>query len=208
MNGDRLPWEIHPALTESRLRYVARTIRDVRQKLMVEVYAPDQGDDRWSMGCMAYRRQCFALSKASEAGESADWLGVVDDNGLRFIFSIGGVPLRFYAGEADKRPPNNTLTVHAPELEARQLSLFSEQDESKKVLRLIIAVDAEGLVEKITFVQINEAGDLFDPFEIPLEGPVVLPISGGPEPIELEPPRVAPRRKVGDEEAEERGESA
>jgi hypothetical protein len=208
MNGNRLPWEIHPALTEPRLRFVARVIRDVRQKLMIDVFAPDQGDDRWSMGCMAYRRQCFALSKASETGPSADWLGVVDGNGLRFIFSLGGVPLRFYAGDSDKRPPNNTLTVHAPELEARQLSLFSEQDESEKVLRLIVEIDGEGLVEKITFVQITEAGDIFDPFEIPLEGPAVLPLSGGPKPVELEPLRVAPRRKADDEKSEQRGQSA
>lgn len=208
MNGDHLPWDIHPALTEPRLRFVARMIRDVRQKLMATVFAPDEGDDRWSMGCVAYRRQCYALAKASETGPSAEWLGVVDENGLRFIFSIGGVPLRFYAGDAEKRPPNNTLRVHTPELEARQLSLFSEQDESEKVLRLIVEIDGEGLVEKITFVQINEAGDLFDPYEIPLGGPAVLPFSRGPQAVELDAPHVAPRRKVDEVGTERPGQSA
>lgn len=194
MNGDRLPWEIHPALTEPRLRLVARIIRDVRQDLMANVYNPDKGDDRWNMGCMAYRRQCHAIATASETAE-ADWLGILDDNGLRFIFSIEGVPLRFYSGDAEKRPPGNTLRVHAPELHARQLSLFSEQDESEKVLRLIIEVDVEGLVEKITFVQINESGEVFDPYEIPLTGPVVLPMPTKAQPVELDPPMVAARRK-------------
>src|SRR5690349_13440733 len=125
MNSDLQPWDVHPGLTAERLSHVARTIRQVRAETLA-LHDPANGDSAWSLGCRAYSRTCHGIRKSSEDPACSDWLSIVDQTGLHFVFAIGGVPLRFYKTEdAEEEIAPRTLRRFFPELRAQQLAFFA-----------------------------------------------------------------------------------
>ena len=60
------PLEIHPELTDTRLRVIGRIIRDTRHQAVARVYDATRGDSAWGIGCVVYERTCFALATAAQ----------------------------------------------------------------------------------------------------------------------------------------------
>lgn len=101
------PWEFHPDLTPDRLIEIADVLRNARDGVL-ELHDEEHGDDSWSLGCRAYAWSRNQIVTAADEGRF-DWL-TIDDRGIRFIFRIGLVPIRFFRGEADE-PHDRTLRI-------------------------------------------------------------------------------------------------
>ena len=112
-----LPWDIHPALTEDRLRFCARLLANARRDA-VRMASPEMGDDSWSVGCRAYAFGKQRLQRTADA-RTCNWLAVLDGS-HHFVFLIQDVPVRFFRGGADEP---TTRTLRRQVIEAEQLSL-------------------------------------------------------------------------------------
>ncbi|MBI0539677.1 hypothetical protein D9599_29700, partial [Roseomonas sp. KE2513] len=128
----RLPWNLHPALTEERItactRLLARGPTDALA--MADSRA---GDDAWSIGCRAYSFSRNRLRWAAEAGRYP-WLGVLDET-HHFVFLIEGVPVRFFRGDAEE-PSKRTLRQQESEAQQLALALGSEDEAEGLMFRL------------------------------------------------------------------------
>src|SRR5882724_9150369 len=113
------PWEHHVALSRDRLIALAQLIRIGRNQAL-DRFDPSIGCTTWNLGCDAFS---FQRHRIIEASEVIDWLEILDP-GMQFVFSVGGVPVRFYRGEPDD-PSERTLKQSFSELQ--QLSLFSAE---------------------------------------------------------------------------------
>lgn len=206
----RLPWEIHPALAEDRLRICARMLANARRDALA-MASYELGDDAWSVGCRAFAFGRHRLERAARSGEYP-WLEVLDDS-AHFIFVIGsnghGVPVRFYRGAAEE-PTERTLRQQ--EQEAEQLSLALGEDVAQGLaFRFAVETDAQGRVERVVFLALRGEDRVECFWPVPLDmpagvrGPVVEqprliaddgyagpPAAKGP--TALPPP--APRRTV------------
>ncbi|MCL4476526.1 MAG: hypothetical protein M1508_09915 [Nitrospirae bacterium] len=161
---DRKPWEVHPALTEERLCYIANIIRDVRHKTL-GLYDPNNGDGVWSLGCRIYERTINTIDH--EKGKLS-WLDTIRD-GLYFVLLVEGVPIRFYRGDVDN-PNTRSLRRKFPELEAQQCTFSFYEPEW--FWRLVAETDADGEILRIVMVQYTESGDSKNPWDIPITEPV------------------------------------
>lgn len=170
---------------------LAQLIKTVRHETVLQ-HEPSQGDSAWSLGCRAYARICHAIVKAAQS-EWAEWLSMIEDSGLRFVFGIGGVPLRFYKGDAEQSKPRQ-LHRHYPEIQAQQLALeFCQAPEFDRVFRLAVETDELGEVESVTLVQLDLQGVPHNPWRIPLgDQPSVRPLRVKRTPVELPPPLAFP----------------
>ena len=141
---------------------------------------------------------------------------MIENDGLKFSFAIGGVPFRFYSGrrgadgDAERTAPSRALRVRAPELHAQQLSfLDAEEIEADLICRLVIEVDDLGQVSRVAFARVDREGGPQDVWVIPDGGEaVVLPFDATVPPVGVEPPAVRPSREQRDEsrpEEERRG---
>jgi hypothetical protein len=63
----RLPWELHPALTEDRLRVCARMLASARRDALA-MASYELGDDAWSTGCRASGFGRLRLARAAGSG--------------------------------------------------------------------------------------------------------------------------------------------
>lgn len=187
------PWTIHPSLTADRLSKIAQLIKQVRHDAVLQ-HEPSKGDNPWSLGCRAYARICHAIAEKVKEG-TWNWLSIVEDKGLRFVFAIGGVPFRFYKGDPDERNPR-TLRLRYPEIRAQQLALeFYSRLQLEMVFRLAVEIDDLGEVESVTVVQLDEDGEPHNPWPIPLDDNVaVAPIRPPREAVELPHPLQFPGR--------------
>jgi hypothetical protein len=213
----RLPWDLHPLLTEDRLRTCARLLANARRDALA-MASHELGDDAWSVGCRAYAFSRHRLQRAAEAGEHP-WLKVLDDS-HHFVFLIDRVPVRFYRGAADD-PTDRTL--RRQEIEAQQLTLAlgdSQAVDDGLVFRLAVETGEAGRVERVVFVALRGEADAVECFwPVPLEveaaslprskqgGAVqlrLIPDDGyeGPEPVGRRgrdggsPPLPLPRRRI------------
>jgi hypothetical protein len=195
------PWILNPALTEERLRIVGTLVRQGRSSAL-EVFEPAKGDNGWSLGCVAHRRQRGAVKQAAHSGQWP-WLTILED-AQRFVFAIDGVPLRFYRGEGeDDRPAHpRFLRRSEPEIEAaeRQALLFPDMFVNAALpWRMAVEVDDEGAVSRIVMVQLDADARVRNPWTIPLDDVVVPFASLGqplPEGVPLPPPSVSPLTAV------------
>ncbi len=181
----RLPWELHPSLTEERLTAAARLLARGRSDAIAsaDYWA---GDDAWSIGCRAYAFSKHQLARAAESGRYA-WLGVLDET-HHFVFLIEGVPVRFYRGDAED-PSKRTLRQQ--ENEAEQLALALGSDGSEGLMfRFAVETELDGTVKRIVFLALRgEAGRVECFWPAPLsDGPderrnsrnfLQLPLSAG-----------------------------
>jgi hypothetical protein len=163
----RLPWELHPALTEDRLRVCARMLANARRDALA-MASYELGDDAWSVGCRAYAFGRSRLARAASSGRH-NWLGVLDESNA-FVFLIEDVPVRFYRGLADEPTPR-ALRRHAEE--ARQLSLaLGDAAAEGLVFRLAVETGEGGRVERVVFLALRgEEGEAACTWPVPLEMP-------------------------------------
>lgn len=188
---DCKPWETHNELEESRLVFLANLIKQVRHEALL-MHEPSKGDTNWGLGCRAHERTCHAIK---EATDYQPWLDVIDPS-LHFVFSIGGVPIRFYRGEADNPNPRQ-LNRRYPEIEAQQYAFEFHHEDVQWLWRMAIETDFDGEVLRIVMVQVSESGDIKNMWPVPLTDgvPIIAPMHQRTrEGVELEPPVIAPRR--------------
>ena len=175
----RCPWDIHPALTEDRLRACALLLAHARRDA-VRLAAYDMGDDSWSVGCRAYAFGRQRLRRAAERG-TYNWLTVLDES-HHFVFLIEDVPIRFYRGSADE-PTSRTLRRQA--VEAQQLTLaLGEEQADGLVFRFALEASAAAGVERVVFLALRgDEGQVECFWPVPL----LIPPTGqvGPEPTQL-----------------------
>lgn len=146
----RLPWKIHPSLTEERLKLCARMLADARADAL-RLCRRDLGDDGWSVGCRAYAFGRRRLRRAAE-DKRHPWLSIRDSSN-RFIFRIGEVDVRFFRGSAEE-PTRRTLR-HLGE-DVLQLALPLHADiPSGLVFRFALEVDEDGETERVVFLALR-----------------------------------------------------
>jgi hypothetical protein len=178
----RLPWDIHPALSEERLRICARLLANARRDALA-MASYELGDDPWSVGCRAFAFGRNRLTRAASSG-SFNWLGVLDESN-HFVFLIEDVPVRFYRGLADE-PSVRTLRRH--EEEASQLSLAIGEDAAEGLaFRIAVETGEAGRVERVVFLALRgDEGDTECFWPIPLDMPAEEH-SDGPRQLRLLP---------------------
>lgn len=169
----RLPWELHPSLTEERLIAAARLLARGRADA-IAFADPWAGDDAWSIGCRAYAFSKHQLSRAAEGGRYP-WLRVLDET-HHFVFLIEGVPVRFYRGDAED-PSRRTLRQQESEAEQLALALGSDGAEGL-MFRFAVETEPDGAVSRIVFLALRgEAGRTECFWPVPL-GDGLGPIDG------------------------------
>lgn len=177
--ADVLPWEIHPALTEDRLRVCALLLAHARRDA-VKMASFEMGDDTWSVGCRAYAFGRQRLRRAAERG-TYNWLTLLDQS-HHFVFLIETVPVRFFRGSADE-PTSRTLRRQI--IEAQQLSMaLGEAQAEGLVFRLALEATAGGGVERVVFLALRgDDGQVECFWPVSLEEPASEP--SGPPPSQL-----------------------
>jgi len=189
------PWMKYPPLTRQRLSALAGVMREVREKA-VPLHDPHAGDNPWSLGCRIYARTCFALREFSA---KHDWLAILPENeALRFTFSIGRVPLKFYRGDVGDAPGHCKVLSDAEAL-AKQLLLDLEGIEvGDRLLRLVVAgKDVEGQAVSVILTELDKGGKLTGKYLIPFdadEGTALSMLAPG---IDPGPPSVQPLPQAG-----------
>ncbi len=164
---ERLPWDLHPALTEDRLRICARLLANARRDALA-MAAYELGDDPWSVGCRAYAFGKHRLARAALSG-SHNWLGVLDESNA-FVFLIEDVPVRFYRGMADE-PTSRMLRRHAEETHQLTLALGDAAADGL-VFRLAVETGEGGRVDRVVFLALRgEEGEAACVWPVPLEPP-------------------------------------
>jgi len=195
-----MPWEIHPALSDDRLRVCARLLANARRDA-VRMASPEMGDDSWSIGCRAYAFGRQRMRRAAEAGRY-NWLNVLDGS-HHFVFLIEDVPVRFFRGAADE-PTARTLRRQVIEAEQLSMALGQEQAEGL-VFRLALEASAAGDVERVVFLALRgEEGRVECLWPVPLaegqdrEPPphqlMLLGADAEERPVRAIPARTPPRR--------------
>jgi hypothetical protein len=196
------PWTKYPDITKDRLSIIAGVIRRVRKETLALHDAPG-GDDQWSLGCRIYTRTCHALR---EAATQHNWLRILPElEGLRFSFAIGSMSFRFYRGKPDD-PPERYLMSTFGELHHLQRTLqidgFRPLD---KVLRLAVEPDAAEVC-RVTFVEVDEAGNVAETYRIPLSSEETKITSIQAKPVDLPPPTLEPLTTEQEEQEGKRRE--
>lgn len=133
-------------------------------------------------------------------GEHREWLRVLSDTGLSFLFAIGDVPFKFMRGTPDRTVVRHRVCQSA-EKEARQgvLDLFPEPDFLDLLPRFLIETDALWQVRAVTLVWVDEQGVAHHPYSVPLEATMIAP----PSAQELPAPVLGFRRDRGAASGEE-----
>lgn len=161
------PWEHHPAFERDRLITIGLLIQRGRNDAL-DRYNPGVGSNGWTLGCEGF---AFQKHQIIEASADIEWLGIIDP-GMQFIFTIGGVPVRFYRGTPDD-PNERTLKQTFSEL--KQLSLFAAEEliqlTPDPAYRFAVETDLDGAIAAITFAVL--AGDTpVLTWLVPLDEPV------------------------------------
>ena len=180
--GPFIPWKLYAGLTEGRLAHVASLMRDARHSV-VDIHDPSRGDDSWTMGCLAYRRECFAVIQESRI---VDYIRILPEDHGKFTFSIGGWPVKFYHGDGDD-PPSKSLAVS--HVESAQLKLAFEIEQRKPEefkLRIAIETDSRGELTRAILVRIDDSGEPESHYVMPFEASATI--------VEMKAPPVDPGR--------------
>lgn len=177
----RLPWDLHPALTEERLRFCARLLANARRDA-VAMSSYEMGDDNWSVGCRAYAFGRQRLRRCADSGTSP-WLRVLDES-HHFVFLIDQVPVRFYRGQADE-PTTRTLRRLNGEVEQLSLALGEDVAADGLVFRFAVETNANGGVERVVFLALRgeDRSECFWP--VPLDVSPKHAPGGGPIQLRL-----------------------
>jgi hypothetical protein len=112
---------------------------------------PELGDKGWGTGCRAYERQCFAISSLEQEHR---WLHVVDD-GMEFLFTVAGLPIRFFHGSAARAPAKHRIQSI---VEREQYRLFGDATEDT-VFRFVLETDSKGFASRVVLIRTAPDGD-------------------------------------------------
>lgn len=167
-------------------------IADGRQTA-VDLFDEAAGDNGWTLGCRAFQFGRARILNAVDEGIH-EWLGVIDRS-LQLIFTIGGVPIRIYRGDASE-PTDRTKRQTLNEL--RQLGfLFNEHDEGHDLAyRFAVETDLDGSVLTVKFVGLRGETAILN-WDVPIETGSVSGAVGRPatETVELHAPAVGVRER-------------
>ena len=161
----RLPWEIHPALSEDRLRVCARLLAHARRDA-IRMASYEMGDTTWSVGCRAYAFGQQRMRRVAEK-RTYNWLSVLDHS-HHFIFLVQDVPVRFFRGSADEP---TARTLRRQQNEAQQLDLALGEDLANGlVFRLALEAGAAEGVDRVVFLALRgEEGHVECFWPVPIE---------------------------------------
>jgi hypothetical protein len=188
----RQPWDVHPALQAERFAIIGRLFDETRstalQNQQVEV-----GDDNWVLGCKFFVRCRAAIKKLAESGLHP-WLKIVTSGQFEhFVFSIDGVPIRFYKGDAE-HPTDRALKRSYTEVRAQQMAFSGPgfaQAQSELFWRMAVEIGHSNLVEAVTVLQTNDAGEVMLYWPVPRDGELSAPVTSiFPDGVELDAPEV------------------
>lgn len=195
------PWLTHPEFGEERLSALAQELALVWNDCLSD-HDPDKGDDGWVVGCRFFRRACFRI-KELVGGPLYPWLTILDPS-FHFVFGLGGVPIRFFHGDEERRNPR-AGRVYGAEAEAResQIELFPDffKNDPRAWRMMVVTEDSEGPVLRVAMVRVDEQGEIQDSWTIPLEDKVVpfTTVEGAPKKgVEIAPPVVTAKTKVAE----------
>lgn len=142
------PETVHAGLKPERLWEVGRVLAEARNSAQ-RAKNEALGDTAWSTGCVAYDRGRQAVI---DLQEQAPWLKV-RNAGMQFLFTLGGVPMRFYHS-AEFHPPERY--VHASMEEEQflqgQLGFMDGIDDAR--WRVRVKTDARGIADRIYLVRL------------------------------------------------------
>jgi hypothetical protein len=189
------PWEYHPNLTEERIVTVARLIAEARRTAF-ELFDEAAGDDGWTLGCRASQFVRSRILRAVSNGEFV-WLGLIDGS-RRLVFTIGGVPVRIYRGEADE-PTERTLRQSECELQQLSFSFDTGDDGRSLAYRFAIETDIDGSLLGIKFVGLRGDSAILN-WDVPLAALSGVGTVGtaATESVELDAPAVAIRDRASE----------
>jgi hypothetical protein len=190
------PWDYHPELTEERLVKIAQLIERGRNDA-VDRYEPDIGDSNWTRGVCAYRYACHQIEQAAET-PGFEWLSVID-NGMRFQFRVGSVPMRFWRG--DPSDPSAKISAATP-VEQLLLDLEPGVPTAGLVLRIGVMTDEDGSMLQAFFAALRSGkAETVWPISLTDADPLVVILDEErPEGRDLPPPYVGDRNDVADDE--------
>jgi hypothetical protein len=196
--SDFQPWIKYPSLTTDRLSAIANIIRRVRSET-VALHDAAGGDGEWSLGCRVYSRTCHAIRAAVK---DHAWLTILHEaENLRFSFSIGTVPFRFYTGRADD-PPERYLMSTYGELHHLQTTLAIDGLRPlDRILRLAVETDSMREVADVILVEMDSAGNVMDTYTVPFGIEQTNVTSLQAKPIDLPSPTLEP---LNDQKEEKR----
>src|SRR5688572_18433743 len=192
------PWKSYPEITKERLETIAALICKTRREVAA-LHAPKDGDDAWSLGCRAYARICYAIRQATAA---YSWLRVVGHDGkrLQFVFTIEGIPIRFYRGDPDD-PPSRYLGVSRAEDTARQLAFTMDGIPSpNRLLRIAVDTLSSGEASRLALVELDDYGSVLGVYLIQeiADSNLVRFAPAKKEGVSLSPPTVKPIQIEGE----------
>lgn len=179
------PWDIHPDLTEERLNTIAEVFCKVWEGVIAE-HRPDKGDRMWGQGCKGYDRSCGMITILSDRYEWLDVLSPGDH--LKFIFTIGGVSLRFCKNDMGLLNENIS---HRDQIEL-QFSVSTLQIDPSNldhVWRIVVVPDEDGRVDFVSFRQVTTNGSTSLEYNVYNTEAVSVPDSL-PEGVDLDSPIV------------------
>lgn len=184
------PSDFHPDLQEESIAKLAQLIAQAFADSL-DYRLPERGDTRWSHGCRRYDWARYNIRVAVGA-PGFDFLTMLEDQGRKFTFKIGKVPVKFKRTDANN--PDKSI-FRQYELEAKQLSLLKFagiQDPCELSWRILVEDDIEGDVVRVVFVGADENGNTKCFWEVPHEkfAPKVVGLSTAEESVELKPASV------------------
>jgi hypothetical protein len=186
-----LPWDLTPALEQSRLVTLARVAVATRNKAFAEADR-DAGDTNWGLACKAHERLMFALERLSA---EHPWLRVVRE-GLYVMPLVDDVPVRLYRGAPDRPGSRHLEAVRlehersGPAQPQMAFDFMGGSDDGPWYWLMAMETDPAGMVSRVVFVQANDAGETRHPWECPLEA-VREPAAIPPPTVELVQPEAA-----------------
>ncbi len=184
------PWDYNTEFSEERLIKVAQLIERGRNNA-VDRHEPEIGDTNWTRGVCAYS---YARHQIMQAAGTAgfEWLEVLDD-GMRFQFSIGKVPMRFWRG--DPFEPSAKIAVATP-TEQLLLDLEPGVPTAGVLFRIGVVTDEEGGMLEAYFAALRSGvAETVWPISLADAKPLVVILDETrPEGRELPPPSVGDRR--------------
>lgn len=183
------PETVHPDLTMERLQLVGATLAAARDGAQ-EGSRKELGDNSWVVGCTAFARSCEALIRLATG--NSPWLGIEDPT-MKFVFTVGAVPVRFYHGDAGAPSPRHAEAIATEESLLQEVFAFAREADVA-VFRLAVETDSRGLTVEVELIQCLH-GDNINRWSIwqrPAAGD-----AGLPEGVELGPPDVGYESDAG-----------
>ena len=187
----KIPSDFHPDLKEDYLIKVAQLITNAYEDA-IEHKLEDKGDTNWGLGCRRYEwaRQNIRIAGGTEEYK---FLSLLEDEGNKFTFMIGSVPMRFKKSDIDNLD-KNIFTQYKNE--AAQLSLLKFAgiiDPCELSWRMLMDVDFMGEVVRAVFIGATTEGVVKCFWEIPrdkLHGKPVVVLHEKDAGIEITPAKV------------------